>query len=70
MDRPKWRDALNKVAAEPACWGSSMLALKKLMPPARKASEAEVSSMMVMDGSVRASTSTTEAQEGKREMKC
>jgi hypothetical protein len=40
----KRRDALNKAAADPASWGSTMPELKKMMPPTKKASDAKVAS--------------------------
>jgi hypothetical protein len=42
----KRKDTLNIAVAEMAGWGSSMLELKMMTQPARKASKAEMSSLV------------------------
>jgi hypothetical protein len=62
----KCKDGLNAAAAEPAGLGLSVPKPKKMKPPARKANEAKVSSIVVADRTARPLTMA----EGRRGAKC
>ncbi len=65
----KRKDTLNVAVSEMAGWGSSMLELKMMTQPARKAGKAEVLSMVAKTGQQSSQQHIT-IPEGRRGVKC
>jgi hypothetical protein len=58
------KDELNRAAAEPAVWGSTMPEPKKAAPPARMVNEAKMARVAAMEGMAGALLSSVAASEG------